>query len=612
MTDREISEILLIRSVEESNPDYFTPDVLLESLRKGGEAKSDSDLILRRAHYLYEGLPDTLKDIPGSISLARKWTVLSCMAVFLIGILINYLGPGDKIHILYNPVVLLVFWNLAVFTLFFIRHFFLTKGETAAAPLEKAAGRSVLSEERPHRAGSPLKGYTSITSQWLLRKVWFSLHREFIKKKQDVKQITSPLKVTYTFMEHWWDIHHRVYSARLIRLIHVLAVCLVLGALAGIYMRGLFFEYNIVWQSTFIHNSEKIALILNVLFGLPSQLVNGAFIDESAVRLLLTPGGSPAASWIHLLAVSAVMFVIPERLFLVLLESRRVTSEESKRAIDLVDPYYERYVLLAQEMQESRLRDEISLVVQRAITGLAASVAAYSRDNFFDTRIVPLFITFRNNGGRIRDLEDEIERESETFRESLNSFLEEAQEDFRASLSEGVSAIIGEKLTAIELDVGKDVHVRPETYRDALDESVTRNMTSSISLAVTAAVAATAGTISGGFGKVLGIAIVSAILHTSGPVGFLIGALAGLLLGGGAAVLAKDKITDVVKNRDFPAFSTQILMRESKLHITIEEGRAEVYRVIRTEIEGKLVPQAEEITNQILSRIAVPSRELNN
>ena len=74
-------------------------------------------------------------------------------------------------------------------------------------------------------------------------------------------------------------------------------------------------------------------------------------------------------------------------------------------------------------------------------------------------------------------------------------------------------------------------------------------------------------------------------------------------------MLAKDKIADVVKNQKFPAFSTQLLLRESKLKRMIKEGREEVYRSIRREIGHRLLRQGEEITNQIVSRIAIPSTE---
>jgi hypothetical protein len=239
---------------------------------------------------------------------------------------------------------------------------------------------------------------------------------------------------------------------------------------------------------------------------------------------------------------------------------------------------------------------------------MCESVALFTRDKFYDVHIVPLFYQFRQNGGRIHDLEHEITQLSEKFRTELDSFLEGAQKDFRKSLSAGVSRVMGKKLSSIEVPVGNGIYVNPDTFRKALDESITHNMTDSISVAVTAAVAADAGTISGGFGKVLGIAIVSALLHTSGPIGFLIGALAGLLLGGGASVLAKDKITDIVKNRKFPGISTRILMSESKLNRTIEQARLQVYTVIKTEAEEKLAPHREMITGSRVSQIALPSR----
>jgi len=131
-------------------------------------------------------------------------------------------------------------------------------------------------------------------------------------------------------------------------------------------------------------------------------------------------------------------------------------------------------------------------------------------------------------------------------------------------------------------------------------------MTSSISLAVTGAVAATMGTVSGGFGKVLGVAVISTLLHTTGPVGFLIGALAGLLLGGSASVLARDKITDAVKNRSFPGFSTRMLLGESRMNRMIEEGRTRLYASIRRQIEDKLIEHKDEVTDQILSNITSP------
>jgi gas vesicle protein len=245
----------------------------------------------------------------------------------------------------------------------------------------------------------------------------------------------------------------------------------------------------------------------------------------------------------------------------------------------------------------------MSNVVQSEVNRLSDSIAVYARDRFYDDKVVPQLVQFRDNGGRIRDLEDAISQQSDGFKVELDNFLETVQEDFKQSLSQRVSEVIGKKLSPIEVNVEQGMDMHTSAYRKALDETVTAKMTGKISMAVTAAVAATVGTLSGGFGKVLGIAVISTLLHTTGPVGFIIGALAGLLLGGGASILAKDKITDVVKNQKFPAFSTRFMLRESKMNQTVEEGRVQVYSLIKTQIRDKLAPHINEITHQIISTI---------
>lgn len=589
MKEKEISKILLIRSVEESESSTFTSEALLEASIVSGKAENDIALIQSRADYLYHKLPDTLKKIPDTLHLPRKWIGILCIGVFVLGIGFNYLGPSDMVHVIYNPVILLILWNIGVFALFLIRHFFMKK--------EKAHDTEIWHHTLE-------LGYTSSLYGRVLRKIWFSFHQYLAKKKQQIKKFSSSLKIINRYMELWWAIHQHVFMSRCTRLIHLLAVSLIMGALAGIYIRGLFFEYNVIWKSTFIHDTSNIALILNIIFGLPSQLLYGDFIQVSNISSLIRPHGAPAAPWIHLFSLCAFMYVIPERFFLALLESRRLKVLSEQITIHPGEHYYARCITLAREMQANRLQKDISNVVQAEVERLSESIALYARDRFYDDKVVPQLVHFRDNGGRIRDLEDAISQQSEGFKVELISFLETVQEDFKQSLAERISEVIGENLSPIEVTVEHGMDIHTSAYRKALDETVTAKMTRGISAAVTAAVAATVGTLSGGFGKVLGIAVISTLLHTTGPIGFIIGALAGLLLGGGASILAKDKITDVVKNQKFPAFSTQFILRESKMNQTVEEGREQVYTLIRTQISDKLALHIDEITNQIISKIA--------
>jgi hypothetical protein len=610
MTERDISQVLMVRSVEECDPDFFSPEMQLEALREAGASVDDRTLILKRASYLFQELPGRLQDISLSVHAPRTWMVSACISVFFLGILFNYLGPGSRVHILYNPVVLLLLWNIAVFLILLSGYFSRKKKQhrdVFPGRIERSLSAQTADRERqPGHSYEP--EFTFSLTRWMIRKLWFSLHHQLWKRKRDMDHLSSALKTAQQYLDNWWAMNRRLVMSRFAWTVHILALCLVTGALTGIYIRGLFFEYNVVWKSTFIHDPGHISVILNILFGIPSLIMNGTFFDESHIAPLLRPGGEPAALWIHLFAMSTLMFVFPERLLLIFLEAGRIRGLTRERTINLSDPYYARYLTLSQDMQETRLQNEISYLVRAELSSMCESAALFTRDRFYDVHIVPLFYQFRQHGGRIRDLENEITRQSEKFRTELDIFLEQGQEDFRKSLSAGVSRILGKKLASIEVSVGNGIHLNPDTFRKALDASVTQKMTDFISVSVTAAVAAAAGTISGGFGKVLGIAIVSALLHTSGPIGFLIGALGGFLLGGGASVLAKDRITDIVKNREFPGIFTRILMRESKLNRTIEQARAQVYTLTKSETEEKLAPHREVITRSILSQIALPSR----
>ncbi len=603
MTEREILQILLVRSIEESDRNYFAPDVQLDALIVSGTEEDDAALVQKRARYLFQKLPDTLKEIPRTLHLPRTWAVVLCAAVFFLGIACNYLGPGDRVHVIYNPVVLLILWNICIFAVFLLRHFFRKDGEGPAEAPRQAEAVQPGTEEAGHRAPAG-PGYTSSASLRVFRQIWFFLHRQLSKKKGGVTDLPSRVRMSLRYMELWWEMNQHMFFSQFTRFVHVLAVCLITGALFGIYMRGLFFEYNVIWKSTFIHDAHDIALILNALFGLPSQLLHGAFIDEAGIEMLLSPGGEPAAPWIHLFAVSAFLFVVPQRLLLMFLESWRLRSLSGQLTIDPDEPYYAGCVRRARDMQAHRLRKEIAVVVQAGVSNLSGSVAVYARDKFYDENVVPQFMHFRNNGGRISDLEEHILQQSEDFKEGLDRFLDTAREDFSRSVAEGVSRVIGKKLSVMNVPVNDEIRIKPGIYREAFDGTVTKRLTGGISLAVTAAVAAAIGTLSGGFGKVLGIAVVTTLLHTTGPVGFIIGAVAGLLLGGSASILAKDKITGAVKNQSFPGFSTRLLLRESKMNRLIEEGRTQVYTLIKKQIEDKMMPHADEITDRILSQIS--------
>jgi hypothetical protein len=100
------------------------------------------------------------------------------------------------------------------------------------------------------------------------------------------------------------------------RLLHAGAAALALGLCIGLYARGLVFDYRAGWQSTFLEPPQVHALLATVLA--PASTLTGIAVPgvEGIAALRLAAGATalaPAAAWIHLFAVTLLMFVVLPR-----------------------------------------------------------------------------------------------------------------------------------------------------------------------------------------------------------------------------------------------------------------------------------------------------------
>src|SRR5262249_42978541 len=137
----------------------------------------------------------------------------------------------------------------------------------------------------------------------LLGDLWLAWNRRLAKLRTVGSAIKNTGEVAVTFWDSYWDAARPVVIARVESLIHAGAIGLFLGALVGTYARGLFFEYNAVWRSTFLTNPTSVAAFLNVLLGPACLLIDRTLLTADAIRPLLLPEGTLAAAWIHRLAL---------------------------------------------------------------------------------------------------------------------------------------------------------------------------------------------------------------------------------------------------------------------------------------------------------------------
>ena len=132
---------------------------------------------------------------------------------------------------------------------------------------------------------------------------------------------------------------------------------------------------------------------------------------------------------------------------------------------------------------------------------------------------------------------------------------------------------------------------------------ISQQFTSAIGLSVGTSIALAMASVSGGLGKYLGVAIVATLLHTTGPVGFLIGLIAGVVVAAGAWWLGKEKIADAVETIHLPALVIRTALWESRFQRLADDGRKKCEDSVRGEVDQRLKPLQPRITAEILSRV---------
>ncbi len=212
------------------------------------------------------------------------WVVLALVVGFVGGVLVDQLGPPQRVNLLAPAVWAVVAWNVAVYAALLL-------------PL-------------------PGHGLRSMLARWVQRSG-----------------------------EHFallWSGHAAPLTGQRVALVlHLAAAALALGLIAGLYLRGLVLDYRIGWESTFI-DAPLVETALGMLLG-PASALTGVNIPAVA-PLRLAPGEQATASaapWIHLLAVTLVLVVVLPRCLLALVAYARARYRASHFHLPLATPYFE-------------------------------------------------------------------------------------------------------------------------------------------------------------------------------------------------------------------------------------------------------------------------------
>ena len=324
MNEQIARDVVLVRAVESADSErtIFTNEDRTHASRAAAElarwrageqrqAPTAESFIGQRAELLAETLP---RRAPAIARAARAfdwpaWVGVALPVVaFALGALLEHIADRQHVNVLAFPLLAIVIWNIVVYVLVLVRM------------VMRASG-----------ARGDLRG---------LRR-WVTATRQ-----PRVRNVAGAATASISaFVAQWSALVAPLMAARAARVLHLAAALFAIGALAGLYVRGLVFEYRVGWESTFL-DAPAVHTILSLFLSPAAQLIGVPFpsVDEIAALRFTNgaPGNANAALWIHLYAVTVGAVVIVPRLTLALVAAWQERWRARRFTFDMNEPYFRR------------------------------------------------------------------------------------------------------------------------------------------------------------------------------------------------------------------------------------------------------------------------------
>lgn len=274
-----------------------------------GEHASPEQFVGRRATLALERLGERdARFVRATRALEwRPWVGHAAIAgALVLGVAVDRIGGAQTINLLAPPVFLLLAWNLAVYVMLAFAPFVRRRpGETLGALRAALARFASGAASTPRlRAAERNARYAAMAGDWA--------------------RLSAPL-----------------YAARAARILHFAAAALALGVIAGMYVRGLAFEYRATWESTFLDASQVRALLAAALA--PGVWLTGFRVpDVAQVTAIRAPATENAAAWLHLIAATVLAVVVVPRIVLGLLAAMVERRRATRLPVPFAEPYFRR------------------------------------------------------------------------------------------------------------------------------------------------------------------------------------------------------------------------------------------------------------------------------
>jgi hypothetical protein len=245
--------------------------------------------LARRTHHAMQRLAPREPQVARVLAMRLwrgRWAAALTLIAFALGLLADSIGSAQRINLLAPPLWGVVAWNVVVY-LILIGH-----------------GLARLLRREPPRGGAIARLAQRLTGAGVPVDAAGDDH-------------SSSARALQAFAALWATRSAPLAGARGAMVLHLAAAALALGLVAGLYARGLVLDYRAAWQSTFLSADTAHALLVAALG--PAAAISGIALPDAAGLVALravhgdAAAGASAAPWIHLLALTLLLFVIAPR-----------------------------------------------------------------------------------------------------------------------------------------------------------------------------------------------------------------------------------------------------------------------------------------------------------
>jgi hypothetical protein len=337
LPEDDARRLLLVRAIEAEDPSgalltredrHYATGAALAQPGGDGDGSGGAAFLARRSRFALDRLRPrypVVEEVERRACWPRWVNLALPLAALALGWTSNEMFDGRRLNIISFPLVAMLAWNLAVYLLLVIglaRRAVARRSEGPPAGLAGLVGRLARTARRGLGVHPTLvRGVGRFTQDWL--------------------RYSSGLS-----------------RARAAYVMHLSAACLAGGVLLGMYASGWDVEYRAGWESTWIRSPDTLHGLLTAVLG-PASTLTGIALPAAAELPALNWGagrGVNAAPWIHLYAVTALLFIIGPRLLLAAGHALEVAHRRRRVPVPSSDDFYVRTLLRSSEGGGSAVR----------------------------------------------------------------------------------------------------------------------------------------------------------------------------------------------------------------------------------------------------------------